>query len=100
MLTTGLAIEQSSSSTLMTFSQVFFAVILDAIFWGTLPKLTSILGGIVLMVALIVILLDHGAEGEGDVERDQRNGMYRADPEAISLEFLLPSEDSDGSSRE
>ncbi|KAG8169162.1 hypothetical protein KVR01_001911 [Diaporthe batatas] len=107
VLTSGLAIERSSSSTLFIFSQVLFAGFLDWIFWAHIPKPTAVIGGLMLILSLTAILMDKSTETPPKVaEGASRLGIYDwlqkkmgkktirgADLKSISLESLLSSND-------
>ncbi|RYP62929.1 hypothetical protein DL770_009504 [Monosporascus sp. CRB-9-2] len=107
VMTTGLAVEKSSSSTLMIFSQVLFATVLDWAFWGVLPDLTSTIGGIILIASLTAVLIQQNAETFAQQDnttgiyhwiqsRWGRKRVYSSDLETFSLDSLLPSEEGMG----
>jgi uncharacterized membrane protein YgaE (UPF0421/DUF939 family) len=106
-MTAGLAVEQSSSSTQMIFSQILFATVLDWTFWGVLPDLTSVIGGIILITSLVAVLIQQNAETSAQQEstagiyrwiqsRGGRKRVYDSNLEMFSLDSLLPSEEGMG----
>ncbi|KAH8590109.1 hypothetical protein B0O99DRAFT_522082 [Bisporella sp. PMI_857] len=103
VMTAGLAVERSSSSTQMIFSQILFATVLDWIFWGFLPDLTSVIGGVILIASLAAVLIQQSNETSAQQEQTSgifsrirsrwgRKRVYDSNFETFSLDSLLPSE--------
>ncbi|KAI7773597.1 hypothetical protein LA080_010262 [Diaporthe eres] len=107
ILTSGLSIEPSSSSTLFIFSQVLFAGLLDWVFWGIIPQLTSVIGGLMLILSLAAVLMDKSTETRSrDYEEKGTSRIYnwflekvgrkevdKTDLESVGLASLLISDD-------
>lgn len=68
-MTAGLAAEKSSSATLMIFSQVLFATIMDWLIWGLVPTIPSVCGGFLLVLSISVVLMHSPKESSREQDR-------------------------------
>lgn len=103
-LTAGVQRVKASKASLVVYTQMIFAIVLDLIIWHHFPGFLSILGILIIIGCTLLVIKYKPQEQEQDLESGKHHALPQQDgdlynPEEIQLQqFVIDDEDNESNS--